>query len=55
MGIIMGRLYSIIVIKNGLVIDRFFQTADGFSISTYIREMLAHGYGLDIRLIEEAQ
>lgn len=47
-------LYYVMVIKNGLVYDRQVHPVDGFSISTYIREMLAHGYGLDIRLIEEA-
>lgn len=45
-------MYLILVLKGGLVYDRQQIYADGFSLSTYIREMLSHGYGLDIRYID---
>lgn len=41
-------MYYIMVLRAGLVYDRQTVAAAGFSITTYIREMLAHGYGLDI-------
>lgn len=47
-------IYSILVLKGGLVYDRQVYRVEGFSLNTYIREMLTHGYGLDISIVEEA-
>lgn len=44
--------YYVTVFKGGLVYDRQVHDAEGFSISTFIREMLSHGYGLDVRMEE---
>lgn len=43
--------YFVLVFKNGLVYDRQELAAD-ISITTYIREMMSHGYGLEIIWIE---
>lgn len=40
--------YYVIVWKNGIVHDTQSHRVEEISIDTYIREMLAHGYGLDI-------
>ena len=47
-----GARYYVMVFRGGLVYDRQWHDADGFSVDTFIREMLSHGYGLDIRFME---
>ncbi len=44
--------YYVMVFKDGLVYDRQWHDVEGFSVNTYIREMLSHGYGLDVRFME---
>jgi hypothetical protein len=46
-------MYYVLVMKNGLVYDRQWHRASEMSINIYIREMLSHGYGLDILYMEE--
>lgn len=46
--------YYVMVFKNGLVYDRQVHDAADFSINTYVRLMLEHGYGLEIELREAA-
>src|SRR5579872_4599817 len=38
-----GMKYCVLVFKNGMVYDRQWHFVEGFSINTYIREMLRHG------------
>ncbi len=40
--------YYVLVLKGRLVYDRQCHPVEGFSITTFVREMLANGYGLEI-------
>lgn len=48
----MKFIYRVLLFKRGLIYARLSFNAEEFSPSTYIREILAHGYGIDIRLEE---
>lgn len=51
----MNGYYTVIVLRGGLVHDRQWHDASDINITTYIHEMLAHGYRLEIEFHEVAE